>query len=154
MATHSVTEDDYVRAQYLHLRPNTTVALSALVLAGLIAYGLYASPSWVGLVAAAYFLSWLFIFVPWRARRHYRSTPAMAEPFTLAVTDEGLRFERRSGSTTVPWNRLRRWRYNRSLVLLYLQRDAFFLVARHGFADDAAYVDFLSALGRHLGAPR
>lgn len=146
----TLTERDYVAAQFLHIRPRLIFAIIGLALLLLAAWAITISKS-LPLIAALAFLAAWFAIIPWRARRTFREYKALSEPFSIEVRDDGLFFERANGSGLVPWGYLIKWRTNSSLVLLYPARNLFYLVPKHFFSDSEQFVQFQARLVERVG---
>ena len=152
-AQGSIGESDYVAAQFLHLRPAQPV-LSLLGLAGvgaLVALALTRSP--VLLSTLAVLATYVVLLMPWRARRRYRASPAIATPQHLAVDAEGLRFDRGNHQQLLRWEHIGRWRGSRRLVLLYPVKSGFYLVPAAFFARPEDFDAFTALLQDRVGNP-
>ena len=147
------TERDYVAAQFLHMRPRPIFAIIAVVPIGLVLWAMATTTS-VGLYVSAIFLIALFtLFLPWRHRRIFREYKALSEPFTMVVSEDGLNFESEQGSGLVPWSHIVKWRFNKSLVLLYPARNVYYLVPRHCFAAQSEFEEFTRRVRERVGTP-
>ena len=146
------TERDYVAAQFLHMRPRPVFAIVAVVLIGLLLWTLATTIS-IGLyVAVALLVVYFALILPWRHRRVFREYKALSEPFTMVVNDDGLNFENKQGSGLVPWSHIVKWRFNKSLVLLYPASNIFYLVPSHCFSTQSEFEEFTNLIRERVGA--
>ncbi len=130
-----ITEKDYVRAQWLHLRPRPVLAALGIVIAAaaicLSAWQIY---SWgtgeleaadaaklptIVSILAGYFA----IIVPWRFRKSFRTARALHEPLEMEITDSGLFGYSQYGEARLPWKLFYRFKENHHVFLVY-QSDA------------------------------
>ena len=137
-----IQESDYVRSQYLHIRPRPILAVIGVVILALFAWALVASPSWVMTGVAAYLALWFLVIIPWRAKKIYRQYKALSESVSVEVRDDGLFFKRSNGEGLVPWSHIVKWRQSKKLLLLYPANNIFHLVPSHFFPTQEAYAAF------------
>jgi len=147
---YRITEDDYAAAARLHAwrdfttRPSTTNLFPLFTILVVLGVGL-----WTGSTATvpALFLAivaisivcacTLFLYVPSRARWHYRRYKSMQEPITAELTEEGIRFSNSDSEGLVRWSKVLRWLQNDRFIMIYTMPILFYLVpksiAREGF---------------------
>jgi hypothetical protein len=128
---------DYVRSQYLHIRPRPVFAVIDFLILALSVCALVAYPSWIMAGAAVALVLWQY--------------KALAEPMTIEVRDDGLFFKRINGEGLVPWSEIVKWRQNDKLLLLYPANNVFHLVPRHFFTTQEAYAEFVEVLKARCG---
>jgi hypothetical protein len=145
-----ITENEYVAAARLHAWRHfiaswhstaNLLGLGAIVV--LVGIGLWERVvSVFALVFIALIISiwaaWnLLLYVPRRARRHYRQYKAIQEPITAELTDAGIRFSNSDGEGVLPWSKVLQWRQNGQFILIYTMPIMFYIlpksVAREGF---------------------
>ncbi len=142
---------DYVRSQYLHIRPRPVFAVIDFLILALSVCALVAYPSWIMAGAAVALVLWLLVLIPWSAKKNYKQYKALAEPMTIEVRDDGLFFKRINGEGLVPWSEIVKWRQNDKLLLLYPANNVFHLVPRHFFTTQEAYAEFVEVLKARCG---
>jgi hypothetical protein len=146
-----IKESDYLRSQYLHLRPRPIFAIIGLILSALFLWALISSPSWAISAVVAYLVLWLLVFIPWQAKKNYRQYKALSEPVSVEVQDEGLFFKRENGEGLVPWSHIIKWRQSNTLLLLYPASNVFHLVPSHFFSTPENFSAFKEILREHIG---
>jgi len=100
---------------------------------------------------AAYLVLWLFVFIPWRAKRSYKQYKALSEPVSVEVRDDGLFFKRENGEGLLPWSHIVKWRQNKKLLLLYPTNNVFHLIPHHFFSTPEAFSAFKEVIRGHVG---
>ena len=146
-----IQESDYVRSQYLHIRPRPIFAVVGAPILALFAWAFVESHSWVMGGVAAYLALWLLVFIPWRAKRSYKQYKALSEPVSVEVRDDGLFFKGENGEGLVPWSHVVKWRKSKRLLLLYPASNIFHLVPSHFFQSDEAFVAFSEIVKGKVG---
>lgn len=146
-----IQESDYIRSQYLHIRPRPVFAVVGLLILLLFVWSLVSAPSWVMAAVTVYLALWLFVFIPWRAKKNYRQYKALSEPVSIEVRDDGLFFKRENGEGLVPWSHIIKWRQSKTLLLLYPTSNVFHLVPSHFFLTPEAFSAFKEVLRGHVG---
>lgn len=149
-----VREADYIRSQYLHLRPRPVLAALGILILGLLIWALLSVPGWILPAAVAYLSLVFLVILPYRGRRNYRQYKALSEPTTIELRDEGIFFKRTNGEGLLPWSQIIKWRESKTLVLLYPANNMFHLVPRHFFATPDAFATFKEALRSRVGSAR
>lgn len=146
-----IQESDYVRSQYLHIRPRPVFAVIGIVILALFAWSLAASFSWIMTGVVVYLVLWLGVFIPWYARKNYRQYKALSEPVAVEVREDGLFFKNSNGEGLVPWSHIVKWRRSDKLLLLYPASNIFHLVPSHFFPTQKAYAEFVEVLKTRCG---
>ncbi len=122
-----ITEADYIRAQYLHLRPRRLFAIVGIFVSILLltfAVGVAIIEwSWTLAIALAFFPLYFGVFLPFTAKRNFRSYKSLAEQTSIELRADGLFFRRKNGEGLVPWSDIIKWRKNERLVLMYPARN-------------------------------
>lgn len=147
----TILEQDYVSAQFLHLRPRRSVAILGLLLLLLMLWTFVIAPSALVIGVFVYFVVFLFLYIPWRAKRNYHQYKALSETVSIDIMDEGLFFKRQNGEGLLPWAQILRWRSNRKLLLLYPASNIFHLVPSHFFSGPAEFAEFVATVRARLG---
>jgi hypothetical protein len=152
MIQGELQQTDYVRAQFLHMRPRRSFAAIGVLLLLLFAVAAFLGDGTLPLVALLAFLGALFfVYIPWRARRAFRQYKALSEPIKVTIQDEGLHFEREHGSGLLPWAQIRKWKGSNQLILLYPADHIFHLLPRHFFMNEPEFSGFQATLEARVG---
>jgi len=148
----TLTEQDYVAAQFLHLRPRPVLAFVGVLL--IAAYGLvlFLSPSPWTFGIAAYLVVSFLVYMPWKAKRNFRQYAALSEPVFVEVRSDGIHFKRQNGEGLLPWAHVRKWRHNQRLLLLYPANNIFHLIPVHFFSSQSVYAEFIEEVRKHAGS--
>jgi len=157
-----VSWSDYLRAQYLHLRPRPAwvcagigiVALGLAILAAALARTLAGDPPprfpYLLLVSLGYLGLYFCVFVPWRAHALYRRQTGAESSFRILADSDGLVVSSELGELRLPWTVLRKWKESASLFLIYRSDSLFHLVPKRLFSSSDQVEAFRSLLRRNL----
>jgi hypothetical protein len=147
-----LTQRDYVRSQFLHMRPRRAFAVIGVFLLLLFAAAVVIGDGAIPLLALLAFLGLqFFVYVPWRSRRAFNQYKALSEPVSITLREDGLYFARAHGSGLLPWSQIRKWKASSDLILLYPADHIFHLVPRHFFASDLDFLNFRATLQARIG---
>ena len=138
---------DYVRAQYLHIRPRPFYkVLGTLVLA------LFLWAAWLSLTSGDFgafdvlFLVTIValilnftVYIPWKTRRVYRQQKALQREQSFKFDDAGASISNENGQATMPWSDYLKWKQNDHLILLYLSDCMYHMLPRRMFVDPTAF---------------
>ncbi len=141
-----LTWQDYLKATYLHLRPNrwmqivlyALVALFLLSLLSLVVLAVFfeadVSGVWsiilVVLIVVAAVLLNLFVLTPWRVRRLFAQHKEISAPMELEITPTGLGMTTAYGNSNRPWGIFRKWKESRELLMLYITDIQFLMIPK------------------------
>ncbi len=145
-AEGTILEGDYVRAQYLHIKPRPLFAVLGLLILIMVVVVFLFMPNWILAGALAYLILWAGFLIPWFAKKNYRQYKAISEPMTLEVREDGIFFKRKNGEGLLPWMDIVKWRQNKSLFLLYPANNLFHLVPKHFFSNSERFDDLAKVL--------
>lgn len=164
--TLQLQAQDLVDAMWLHLRPRRGlryVLLGLVALYGLMivlsVYGwatrgfLDKSSLW-GIGFGAYIALLFFVFLPWKTRRSYRTQKTLHSPFTVELSDEGVRLEALHGQMSMPWKDYHKWKANDKLILLYQSDRLYNPIPRRAFASDADWQALHALVQSKMGTQR
>ena len=149
-----LNEEDYVAAQFLHMRPSLPYAITGVLLLVimLVVCALdHSKESLIALAALAFFALMLFVYTPYRARRTFREYKALSEPVTYEIRDDGLYARREHGEGLVPWADLVKSKKNQKLILLYPARNIFYMLPQRLFGDAEQFESFALLVSNKLG---
>lgn len=82
-----------------------------------------------------------YVYEPWRMRRLFRNSPALAAPHSVTWDDTYLRFNGPDFSWRHRWNEFRGWRENSKLFVLNLSNGSIHIIPKRAFlsAGDATH---------------
>ena len=146
--TGRIEEADYVRAQWLHLRPRPIMAVfGVLFVAMLIVGGAFQIMGWVQgenpasdalmLPFLASVLLLYFAFLSWRFRRSYRNYKAIKVPIDIEISETELHGKSVHGEARLPWDLFRKFKENKHLFLLYQSDGLFHMLPKRLFSGEA-----------------
>jgi len=154
--------DDYVRAQYLNLRPRSIMQWFALT-AALVAFASSAAsicfgpkPPLIAYAIVATFIAILLLFLVWppsRIRKTFRQQKLLQEPYECVIDENGLSSNSARGSLQLAWKDFHKYRVGKDLILVYQSDAIFHMFAKRWFAG-SEYEEFLAILKKELGAPK
>jgi len=130
--------NDYVRAQFLNLRPRPVYkVVGVILLAAAIWAGWYSfSQGDIELldylfVAAILFLILNFaVYLPWKTRRIYKQQKAMQRELTYRFDESGVFASNENGQSTTPWEDYLKWKQNDHMILLYLSDCLYHMIPK------------------------
>ena len=145
-ATGKLEAEDYVQAQYLHIRPRLAFKILGVLIAGLCLWAMWYSffgddsPgfNWSDLIipaGVAYFVAQFFVYVPWKTRRIYHQQKSLKREAHMRFDDTGLSAENEMGQGTTPWADYVKWKENERLFLLYISDPFFHMIPKRLFDD-------------------
>ncbi len=159
---------DYLKAQYLHMRPGTLGGIMRYVLLGLffvllIVAGMASalavggwSESWPFLVPILLLIVviplYFYVFLPRRVRHLFEQHKELGAPLEHEITPEGLMTSSQYGNSNRPWDIFRKWKESKDLLLLYITDVQFImmpkrfctpeqLAALHGYLDQGKVLE-------------
>ena len=156
--TGTLQPSDYVRAQFLNLRPRPVYKfVGAIILAAALWAGWYSfSQSDIGVldylfVAAILFLILNFaVYLPWKTRRIYRQQKAMQRELTYRFDDSGVFASNENGQSTTPWQDYLKWKQNDHMILLYFSDCMYHMIPRTLFDRPADFDKLLELVHRKI----
>jgi hypothetical protein len=158
--TFRITEADYVNGMKLYSLMGKRYAIvfwSSVVLLHIVIalagemtkYTLFFG--W--LFGVIFYVTIRFVLGPYIARRHYRNYKSMHEEFQIELLPEGVYLTGDDFSNKVLWNKMLKWRYNDSYILIFIMPRLFYMVpaslAAQGFDTQA----LMAALTKNVGQP-
>jgi len=151
--------EDYVHAQYLHLRPRRTFKILGFLILIAVTWAAWYMffgggsnvPGATKLMlpaAGIYLLFFFFAYIPWKTRRTYRQQKSLQREFRICFGDAGLSAENEIGNATTPWSDYTKWKENEHLFLLYVSDPVYHMIPKRLFNDS----DDVSQLRQILSA--
>ena len=158
-----ITPEDYVRGQFLHVRPRPAIKWAGLmIVVAALAIGiqeLVFPPSgtlawkpFAILVALAYFYVLYAVMLPWKTRKIYKQQKSLQEPYESELTDDAYSFASIHGAATMPWSMFHKYKISKDTILLYQSDAIYHLFPKRWFTEEQ-FAEFQSILQKHLGQP-
>ena len=138
--TGKLRPEDYVRAQYLHLRPRLAYkVLGALILI------IFAWAAWYTFIGSddpfviadlllpaglIYIVFFFFVYIPWKTRRAYKQQKALQRKLSMRFEESGLSVHTEHSDGTTPWSDFLKWKENSHLFLVYLSDCLYFMIPK------------------------
>jgi hypothetical protein len=160
-----VTEKDYVRAQFLHIRPRLWIKVAGIILLLLftlaLAIVLYQAIFnyecfdiiffIVIMILSGFYFIWLFFYdFPHKSRKLYQRLKYYIN--TEYEIDENVLSSKNSlGNAKLPWDYFGRWRENKHLFILYPVDNLFHVFPKHCFSSEQDINDFRKLLIEKIG---
>lgn len=158
-AEGELTERDYMKAQWLHLKPRRPllyVGYGLLFLIGIAAALAVGSSASVGDTTPAIgFFAVLGLFVilvlwQWLAyRRAYRSQRTLSGTQRLLFSESGIRGAFAYGAGETEWGAFIKWRESRDLFIIYQASNLMHIIPKRWFAGEQAVTDLRILLESH-----
>jgi YcxB-like protein len=162
--TVQVSEQDYMNAQRLHMRPGKARRVfhcllgiilipSLLFLAAADEYHTR-EPALIALGVIALVIILFVVVVPWRLRRFYREQKTLKYPFTMELNEEGVFSEGENGSGRIKWDDFYAWKQDANTILLYQARNLFNMIPCRVFASTQDGGQVIALIERKLEKKR
>ena len=134
---------DYVRAQYLHLRPRPIYKIVGIIILALslwagwhsITSGDLSTLDYLFFLAIIFLILNFAVYLPWKTRRIYRQQKALHRELRMKFDDVGVTAENENGRSSTPWEDYLKWKQNDQLILLYFSDCLYHMVPKRFFAD-------------------
>jgi hypothetical protein len=144
---------DYIRAQYLHLRPRLTYKII-----GVLVIAAFVWAAWLSLtIGDVDIMDFLFVslpfllilhfavYLPWKTRRIFKQQKALQRKLVFTFDAEGVTTEAENGNWKTPWEDYVRWKKNDRLILLYVSDCMYHMLPKRLLAEPGDF-DSLSEL--------
>jgi hypothetical protein len=138
-----ITEQDYLRAQWLHMKPRKAYRVASYVVLALFAAAyallLFESVSLGDAWAAATLLGPVAViplagaFLRWLYQRIYRSQPSLQGTHSYQFTEAGFIAVSPHGRGEANWSVFTKWREDTNLFLLYQADNLFHMLPKRWF---------------------
>ena len=143
--TGMLLPDDYVRAQYLHLRPRLAFKILGVLIVFAALWAIWYSmskggligPGWIDYLffaAIVYLCLSFFVYLPWKTRRTYRQQKSLQRESRMMFDEAGIVVDNELGHATVPWSDYVKWKENDHLFLLYVSDPVFHVLPKRYFS--------------------
>ena len=133
--TVQITEQDFMNAQRLHMRPGKISRMSRYILGIILVPSLLflavadayhaQLPALVALGVIALVIILFLVILPRRLRRFYREQKTLKYPFTIELNEDGVFSEGENGNGRIKWDNFYAWKMDSKTVLLYQARNFF-----------------------------
>ena len=162
-----LTPEDYVRANFLNLRPRPAFKLAgyaflvfAIFILGISFYQAVARredflvvPLIVagGLVYLAFFFGFRW---PQRLKKIFRQQKSLHSPYSIEVGDEMIFTKSENGESKLPWDFFIKWKENSGLITLYQSDIMLHIFPKRSFASPEEVAQFREMLIKKIGPAR
>jgi len=144
--TGRLLPEDYVRAQYLHIRPRlaykflgTLIMLAVFWATWYTLFGdddeSFVLADLILPVAILYLALFFFAYIPWKTRRTYKQQKSLQREQRMKFDEFGFSAENELGRSTTPWSDFVKWKENDHLFLLYISDPLYHMVPKRLFSD-------------------
>ena len=150
---------DYVRAQYLHIRPRPLYKILGSIVAALFLWAAWlalTSDDFGGfdilfLVTIVAFILNFTLYIPWKTKLVYRQQKALQRKLTFKFDDTGAEVSHENGQSTLPWSDYLKWKKNDHLILIYLSDCVYHMLPRRMFVDQTEFEKLGDLLTEKIG---
>lgn len=154
---------DYVRAQYVHMRPSMLFVWLGWLLAALYPFFLAMMISvalrtggWTTVMLISFIGLWLIlywlVFLPRAARKIFRQQKTLHEPCVMEIDAEGMVATSSIGHANLKWKDFTKYKRGKGMILVYHSDALFQMFPIRWFTDDQ-YESFKGYLRESLGKP-
>ncbi|MBD2310405.1 YcxB family protein [Desertifilum sp. FACHB-1129] len=150
--------EDYIKAQYLHLRPSPRLMkiggaiASFLLFISFLVYPLEIVFSWIVTLIILFLIyaAVLFFIFPWQARRIFSQQKSLQGEFEIIIFPERIEVTSAQGNLRMPLADFHKYKVSKDMILLYHSQAMFNLFPRRFFASDAEFKTFIAYLKTNL----
>ena len=158
-----LTPEDYVKANYLNIRPRPVIKwagyfmlLLAVLVLGISCYrclvhgedGLIPSLLIGCLAYLAFFFGYRF---PARLKKLFRQQKSLQSPYQVDVTAEWMLTQNETGNSKLTWDYFRKWKEGKELFTLYQSDLMLHIFPKRFFASPEELTEFRELLRAKLG---
>lgn len=149
MRPYTLSEDNYLAAQYLHSGSKSLI-FSAVIAAGYAAL-VFSTIDFVTAAFASGVVTVLIITLPppirrYRQRKVFHEQKGLHDSFTISFDDQFLEWKCESGNARIRWEHFLRYKEDDQIFVLYESRNLMRIVPKEAFTDDAELVRFREKL--------
>lgn len=158
-----LTEDDYIKANFLHLRPRPAykfagyfvlfLALLVLLISGYRAAAFHEQLFVPTVLILSLFSLWYYFAVafPKELKRIFGQLKERQEESFIEITDEGVSGKTAFGEETHHWNHLRKWKENKTYFIIYPADIVFIILPKRFFASQNEITELQDLLAKKIG---
>lgn len=152
---YTLTPEDYLQAQYLHLRGFPSRLFLPLVILGLMAaywFTLGTIPPW--LIGAAgglvlFSIAFFTVILPLRCKRIFRQQKMLHSSFEAEITPDTYTARSERGTACIKWTDFHKYRVGKKAILVY-QSDVVFHPFPTRIFSEAQLAEFKAILEKNL----
>ena len=158
--------EDYIKAQYLHMRPSPWlkylgIALLSFWLVILVALA-FPSGSLISVFDAftpilffgLIYVLILFVILPWNGRRIFSQQKTLQAEYEIVISPEMIETTSDHGTMRMRLSDFHKYKVGKDLILLYQSQALFHMFPRRFFTSEEDFRTFLSYLEANLGSPK
>jgi hypothetical protein len=161
-----LTEEDYIKANYLNLRSKRIVMWAGFLVVAFLAitmvtsifraYAYHEDPTCAYIMAGAFILIVFFFKVrfPQRLRHIFRQQKSLHSPHSVEFTDAGIVSTRVEGETKHGWDYYRKWNEGKTLFLLFQSEVLMNMIPKRCFTSPEEMAEFRELLTKKIGAAK
>ncbi len=158
-----LTEEDYIQATYLHIRPRPLFKWASYILVAFLLFTLVASifvavahPEQIypPILMGGLFVYFWFIFGVWtprRCRKTFRQQKALQLPYSFEFNDENFIARAEYGETKLTWDYLRKWKEGKTIFTVYQSDRIMQMIPKRCFTSPEEMTQLRELLTRKIG---
>lgn len=157
-----LTQREYSAANWLHIKPRPVLAVLGIFILGLAIWALWMTffsstrahgsiAAWAVLIGLVYFAFVYLVWQPLKWRKLYRQHKDLHRPLRMIITEDSLKAENETGSGTIAWRDLVKWKEGHGLFLLYPNEALFYVIPARLFSSIEQVEQFRQLLSRAIG---
>jgi hypothetical protein len=148
-----LVEADYVRAQWLHMRPRRGFAAVGLGITGMFCRAIAMKPGAVPIVLLGLIAAYFLLHLPRQMKSGFRHHKGLHTPITGEVKSDGIYSQNEHGAGPLIWGHILKWRFNKRIALVYPSQSTFFMLPSRYFESEDDFRQFLGLLQIKVGKP-
>jgi hypothetical protein len=159
----TITEQDYLGAWWLSMKPRLWIAVVGMVLVILVVaitlisilqrlvghHPIFDEP--FSMLFALAYLGIFFWFLRYLQRRNYRKQKMLSVSFRVSFDAESIRLVNEFVSSTLPWHIFHKWRENKYIFLLYESNAIYLIFPKRLFENSESINEFRRLTHEKIG---
>ena len=152
---------DYLHAQKMHLRSQSSLVWSAYIVVGIIVVVIFLGTGravrgdfpWSGLITPVLVLAVIalaqFVYLPRQHARAFGQQTDLSLPFEMMLSDAGFEMKNEYGRSLTKWGDFLYWLEDDTAVLLYRSDKKFQMLPKHLFQSQTEIDYLINKIQRH-----
>lgn len=152
---YTLTESELINAMQLSRKGSYKARIILFIVSTvlLILISIFTKYSEIGIYAfvgglIGYFIS-IFLIIPYSAKKQYRQRRGLRNNINMNFSEQGINFKSEHGESIWQWRDIHKWKYSKSIFLLYISSNMFHIVPSRVLHDET---EFKKLLNKHIGS--
>ena len=110
--------------------------------------------SWLWAIGlAAYFGLIYYRIVYSSAKKQFKQSKKLSEPFEIEIVEDSIRTKASFGEGELKFTDFHKWKSDKKMILLYHSDALFQMIPTRAFASEAERLDVIAKIQKHAGNP-